>query len=255
MSSCDSLLFGHPEETFENEVLQIGQQTQGRCEGLGLVTGYRNCGIKESFGLLINGIVVSGLSIRFNESACLDKRHIGVEKKFGENRIIISLKQLAVFVKEKVRDDQGCNWYPTVIGSAYLDALQLWLFPQSEESEPNNFIWQQDGAPPHWHLSVREWLNMTVPNQWIGRKEPPDKACIAWLPRSPDLTPCDLYLWELIKDYMYVPPFPADLPDLRHRIEAAAARISSDTLKKVWDELAYRLDVCCVKNGVHIEHL
>ncbi|PRD34581.1 UNVERIFIED_CONTAM: hypothetical protein NCL1_14171 [Trichonephila clavipes] len=56
---------------------------------------------------------------------------------------IISLKQLAVVVKGKVRDDQGCNC------SAYLDALQLWLFPQSEESEPNNFIWQLDSAPPH----------------------------------------------------------------------------------------------------------
>ncbi|GFV29774.1 hypothetical protein TNCV_1925991 [Trichonephila clavipes] len=41
---------------------------------------------------------------------------------------------------------------PTVAGSAYLDALQLWLFPQLKESEPDNFIWQQDGAPPHWHL-------------------------------------------------------------------------------------------------------
>ncbi|GFW46915.1 hypothetical protein TNCV_2982711 [Trichonephila clavipes] len=35
-----------------------------------------------------------------------------------------------------------------VTGSAYLDALHLWLFSQLEESEPNNFIWQQDGAPP-----------------------------------------------------------------------------------------------------------
>ncbi|GFY05262.1 transposable element Tcb2 transposase [Trichonephila clavipes] len=37
-------------------------------------------------------------------------------------------------------------------------------------------IAQQDGAPPHWHPSVRDWLNITVPNQWIGRKEPPDKC-------------------------------------------------------------------------------
>ncbi|GFV00407.1 uncharacterized protein TNCV_3643851 [Trichonephila clavipes] len=82
----------------------------------------------------------------------------------------------------------------TVTGSAYLDALLLWLFPQLEESEPTNFIWQQEGAPPHWYLSVRDWLNITVPNQWIGRKERPDKACIAWPPRSPDLTSCDFYL-------------------------------------------------------------
>ncbi|GFX46483.1 uncharacterized protein TNCV_4549221 [Trichonephila clavipes] len=35
---------------------------------------------------------------------------------------------------------------PTVTGSAYLDALQLWPFPQMKESGPDNFIWQQDDA-------------------------------------------------------------------------------------------------------------
>ncbi|GFV61507.1 uncharacterized protein TNCV_3892971 [Trichonephila clavipes] len=58
-----------------------------------------------------------------------------------------------------------------VTGSAYLDALQLWLFPQLEESEPNNFIWQQDGAPSHWDLEVRDWLNIhcTQPMDWPQR--------------------------------------------------------------------------------------
>ncbi|GFU21544.1 hypothetical protein TNCV_3827471 [Trichonephila clavipes] len=46
----------------------------------------------------------------------------------------------------------------------------------------------------HWHLSVRDWLNITVPNQWIVRKEPPDKARIVWPPRSPILTPWDFHL-------------------------------------------------------------
>ncbi|GFU38479.1 uncharacterized protein TNCV_2434251 [Trichonephila clavipes] len=36
-----------------------------------------------------------------------------------------------------------------VTGFAYLDAIQLWLFPQLEKSGPNNCIWKQDGAPPH----------------------------------------------------------------------------------------------------------
>ncbi|GFT81686.1 uncharacterized protein TNCV_3675001 [Trichonephila clavipes] len=63
-----------------------------------------------------------------------------------------------------------------------------------QKSESNNFIWQQDGAPPHWHLSVHDWLNITVPDQGIGRKKPRDKACITWPPRSPVLTPCDLFV-------------------------------------------------------------
>ncbi|GFW06453.1 uncharacterized protein TNCV_2187871 [Trichonephila clavipes] len=72
--------------------------------------------------------------------------------------------------KGKVWDDQGCNWKPTVTGSAYINALQLWLFLQLEESEPNNFIRQQDGAPPHWHRSVRDWLNQcTQPMDWLQR--------------------------------------------------------------------------------------
>ncbi|GFV15796.1 DUF4817 domain-containing protein [Trichonephila clavipes] len=89
----------------------------------------------------------------------------------------------------------------------------------------------------------------------LGHKEPPDKPCIAWPPRLPDLTPCVFYLWRFIKDCMYVPPLPADLSDLRYRMEADVARISSDTLKKVWDQLTYRLNQCRVTNGAHIEHL
>ncbi|GFW02095.1 uncharacterized protein TNCV_4854351 [Trichonephila clavipes] len=59
--------------------------------------------------------------------------------------------------------------------------------------------------------------------------------------------------WGLIKDCVYVPSLPDDLPDFRQRIEAAVARITSGTLNKVWDEHAYRLDVCRVTNGAHIE--
>ncbi|GFV45450.1 uncharacterized protein TNCV_299501 [Trichonephila clavipes] len=81
---------------------------------------------------------------------------------------------------------------PTVTGSAYLDALQLWLVSKLKEGEPDNFIWQQDGAPPHRHLSACDWLNITVPDQWIGRKGPQDKVCFAWPPRSPDLTRWDI---------------------------------------------------------------
>ncbi|GFV23985.1 DUF4817 domain-containing protein [Trichonephila clavipes] len=92
---------------------------------------------------------------------------------------------------------------------------------------------EQDGAPPQWHLSLRDWLNSTVPNQWIDRKEPPDKAYIAWPPRSPYLTPCNFYLWEFIKDCVYIPSLPADLSGLRDRMEADVTRIFSDTEKSL----------------------
>jgi hypothetical protein len=42
--------------------------------------------------------------------------------------------------------------------------------------------------------------------------------------------------------------------DLRARITAAIAAIDH-MLQRVWQELDYRLDVCRVTKGAHIEHL
>lgn len=50
----------------------------------------------------------------------------------------------------------------TVNGQRYLAMLQNWLFPRLHE---DNFIFQQDGAPPHWSRQVREYLNETLPNR------------------------------------------------------------------------------------------
>ncbi|GFV46616.1 hypothetical protein TNCV_4261 [Trichonephila clavipes] len=59
---------------------------------------------------------------------------------------------------------------------------------------------------------------------------------------------------NILRIVWYILPLPADLPDLRHRTEAAVARISLDILKKVLDELACGTHVCRVTNGAHIEH-
>ncbi|PSN46196.1 hypothetical protein C0J52_18533 [Blattella germanica] len=72
---------------------------------------------------------------------------------------------------------------------------------------------------------------------------------------SPDMTPLAFFLWGFVKDRVYVPPFPANLPELRDMIREAVVTVTPDMLIKVWDELAYRLDVCRVTNGAHIEHL
>lgn len=143
----------------------------------------------------------------------------------------------------------------TVTGVSYLDMLQQWLFPQLVESEPANFIWQQDGAPPHWSLFVRDWLNVEVPDRWIGRHGPDDRVLLPWPPRSPDITPCDFFLWGFVKDRVYVPPLPHDLPTLKGRIAQAVASITPDLLQTVWEELHFRLDVCRITKGAHIEHL
>jgi len=46
-----------------------------------------------------------------------------------------------------------------------------------------------------------------------------------------------------------------DLADLKARIVAAVKIIDSPMLTCVWQELEYRIDVCRVTRGAHIEHL
>jgi hypothetical protein len=48
---------------------------------------------------------------------------------------------------------------------------------------------------------------------------------------------------------------PRDLADLKARIIAAVKNIDAPMLTRVWQELEYRIDVCHVTRGAHIEHL
>ena len=74
-------------------------------------------------------------------------------------------------------------------------------------------------------------------------------------PRSPDTIPCDFYLWGYVKDQVYVPPRPASIPELKVRIRTAIETVTADMLQTVWNELDYRVDVCRITKGAHIEHL
>jgi len=56
-----------------------------------------------------------------------------------------------------------------------------------------------DGAPPHFHQGVRLFLNNNFPNRWIGRG-----STIEWPPRSPDLTVPGFFLWEYVKDFVFL---------------------------------------------------
>jgi hypothetical protein len=53
----------------------------------------------------------------------------------------------------------------------------------------------------------------------------------------------------------FVSPQPPKIPDLKKRIAEAVVTITRDMLISLWQELDYRLDVCCVTNGAHIKHL
>ncbi|KAJ4426590.1 hypothetical protein ANN_26388 [Periplaneta americana] len=79
---------------------------------------------------------------------------------------------------------QAQNQYAkTVTGITYLDMLQNWLFPQLED-DSDDFIFMEDGDPPHFSNHVRCYLNDTIPGRWIGRGGREDQLHRRWPPRS-----------------------------------------------------------------------
>jgi hypothetical protein len=82
--------------------------------------------------------------------------------------------------------ERSCSWD--------LDKLQQFLIPQfDEDGQEGRIHFQQDGAPPHYLVEVREYLNPRFPGRWIGRA-----ATMAWPPRFPDLTTPGFFLMGIL---------------------------------------------------------
>ena len=69
------------------------------------------------------------------------------------------------------------------------------------------------------------FLNATFPNRWTGRDGP-----TPWPPRSPDITPFDIFLWGYVKDKVFSTLIP-DITILKARVTDALATITEDMLE------------------------
>lgn len=136
----------------------------------------------------------------------------------------------------------------TVTGGTYLDMLEQFLEPQlQQDGILGTVVYQQDGAPPHFALQVREYLNRTFPNRWIGRASPR-----LWAARSPDLTPMDFFLWGFVKDNVYRTKV-QNLAVLIQRIRETCAMINVAMLHKVFRATVTRWESCFEMDGGHVE--
>lgn len=135
-----------------------------------------------------------------------------------------------------------------VTGDSYKKMLRYFVF-RKLANYPDDMLFQHDGAPAHYALQVREYLDRKLPNRWIGRAGP-----IAWPARSPDLTPCDYFLWGYLKDIVYQEPIPS-LAVLKDRIRNAISTIGEETLIRVFENMESRLIMLERHNGGHFEHL
>lgn len=122
------------------------------------------------------------------------------------------------------------------------------LLADVPEEIKNNLMFQHDGCPAHYRITVRQWLDERYPNRWIGRGGP-----IPWPARSPDITPLDFYVWGHMKELVYVTPINS-VEELRQRIINAAQQMRTTFTSRVTKtEVRKRIRTCIRNRGAHFE--
>ena len=105
------------------------------------------------------------------------------------------------------------------------------------------YIFQQDGALPHSSIETRRLLNINCPNGWIGRGSEIGRPSY-----SPDLTPCDFFLWSQVNSMVYASPI-ISIQELKSRITSAIRSIDRNMLRKVWENTKIRLHYIITTRG------
>ena len=109
--------------------------------------------------------------------------------------------------------------------------------------------WFQNGAPAHRPLIVRERLHELFGDHIVALNHD-----IEWPARSPDLTPCDFFLWGYLKSKVYVTP-PENMNQLRYRITEEVNQLKDDPglIRRVVKTMRSRAQLCLRRNGGHVE--
>lgn len=144
---------------------------------------------------------------------------------------------------------------PVINGNTYLEFLRGPLEDELDEHIPlalrRNMWFMHDGAPAHFSVQVRQYLNEAYGTRWIGRGGP----CV-WPARSPDLNPLDFYLWGHLKDLVYGSEI-RSVEQLWQKICTACDQIRNKprlggAIKR---SLISRAEMCVLQDGGHVEHL
>ena len=113
----------------------------------------------------------------------------------------------------------------------------------------------QDGARPHRTAEVFSVLNQHFGDRVIGLDYPGSSLeGLEWPPYSPDLNPCDYFLWGYLKDKVWQSN-PKTISELKRAISGQVAEISTEICQKVIRGFEGRLTAVIAKDGGHFEHL
>lgn len=149
-----------------------------------------------------------------------------------------------VFIESTLKADQ------------YIELLKEEFFPFCHQNDYINDYWfMQDGARPHRTENVFTALNQQFGPRIIGLDYPRYfEGGIEWDPYSPDLNPCDYFLWGYLKSKVWATS-PRTIPDLKNAITNEINQIDSDLCKRVISSFQNRLTAVIAKEGGYFDYL
>jgi len=96
-----------------------------------------------------------------------------------------------------------------------------------------------------------EMFNLCVMSHQFPERHEGDKF---WPPHSPDINPCDFFLWGFLKEKVFQ-RWPENVAQLRAHIVKLCHALSEDLYRKVVTDARVRLQEVVRQNGGHIEHV
>jgi len=144
----------------------------------------------------------------------------------------------------------------TVTGQSYEELLRTKFIPQIRTMRKLNDFWfMQDGARPHRTESVFQALHEAFDSRIIGLGSSGRYAgAVDWPPYSPDLNPCDYWLWGHLKDFVYHKS-PKNVPELKNAILEGVKTIGPEVARRAIFNFVVRLQHIVTCEGNHIENI
>lgn len=143
---------------------------------------------------------------------------------------------------------------PRLNGQQYRHFLEFELAELLEDvplAERAGMWFMHDGAPPHFSIAARQFLDVRYGRRWIGRAGPQ-----SWPPRSPDLNPLDFFVWGHLKSLVYKTAV-INEEELRQRIRDSCDQIrhTPGIFQRVRQSMLRRVNSCIEVGGGHFQQL
>lgn len=158
-------------------------------------------------------------------------------------------------------------WFSKIVGPIFINEsvnmdvyegiLQDYFLPQAQKLGwlDGQHFFQQDGAPPHCTDGNLDILHENFGAEVIARRVPVRfHQGLAWPAYSPDLTPCDYFLWGYVKDKVYKKN-PKTIGELQRCIEKVMREIPEATLRATIQGFEKRLRMVIATKGNHVENI